>query len=769
TLVLEWATGMCAATFFDPIPSVFHGLLVALVPSVNLWVWWTLRQGDLRHGRIQEWLNGMAMGVSGYYAILFLPMTPFGVLGIVFYGFGLLPCAALFACISTVFLRSRLRRLGEEGAWRMPGFWRGTAVGLLAVLALNGPVWMTRLGMEWAAGDDQVMRERGLRWLRFVGHEETLRRACYGRTRRAAEMDPVEWIIGGTPLSPEQARELYYRVTGRAFNTVPAPQVRTGRGAFAAMDEWTWDADQGGDRVGGRIKGLTLHSTRLDAILEPDAAIGYCEWTLEFKNDAVTDHEARAQILLPPGGVVSRLTLWVNGEEREAAFAGRAHVREAYQKVAIRQRRDPVLVSTCGPDRVLMQCFPVPRDGGIMKVRLGITVPLLMDEAAQGLWRWPSFVERNFTIREAVRHSVWMQSSQDLTSACDRLQPGPTPHTLQGQLSEDELASVRSLIRVARNREVSSAWVRDTRSAEPVIVRQNLVSKAGTVPSRLVIVVDRSVAMAEAFSELADSFTHLPAGLDWGLVIAEDEPVWLRKPGENNSASALVSDRVRRLRARGGCDNIPALLAGWDVAAAKPGALVLWIHGPQPVELSTIEPLRQRLERSGGNLQLLSVQGTQGLNLLLQRLDGLSAARAFPRLDRLGEDLRRLFVNWNLEGSRWERVYQAHPSTDSPGSGVESTLHLARLWANDEVIRLKKARRLEEAVRVAACYQIVTPVSGAVVLETAQQFAENNLTPADPTTIPSIPEPSVTVFLVIGLIFLTLRGQSRKPARKTVE
>jgi hypothetical protein len=67
--------------------------------------------------------------------------------------------------------------------------------------------------------------------------------------------------------------------------------------------------------------------------------------------------------------------LWVNGEEREAAFAGRSQTREAYQKVAIQQRRDPVLVTTAGPDRVQMQCFPVPPNGGLMKIRIGITAP----------------------------------------------------------------------------------------------------------------------------------------------------------------------------------------------------------------------------------------------------------------------------------------------------------------------------------------------------------------------------------------------------------
>ncbi len=77
-------------------------------------------------------------------------------------------------------------------------------------------------------------------------------------------------------------------------------------------------------------------------------------------------------MILPPGGVVSRLTLWVDGEEREAAYAGRAKVKKAYKKV-VERRRDPVLVTTCGKDRILVQCFPVPSNGGTMKIKVGIT------------------------------------------------------------------------------------------------------------------------------------------------------------------------------------------------------------------------------------------------------------------------------------------------------------------------------------------------------------------------------------------------------------
>jgi len=63
----------------------------------------------------------------------------------------------------------------------------------------------------------------------------------------------------------------------------------------------------------GRIKGLFLESSRLDTTVHSDAAWSYTEWTMEFRNDSRQQREARAQLLLPPGGAVPRPTLWVHG------------------------------------------------------------------------------------------------------------------------------------------------------------------------------------------------------------------------------------------------------------------------------------------------------------------------------------------------------------------------------------------------------------------------------------------------------------------------
>ena len=59
-----------------------------------------------------------------------------------------------------------------------------------------------------------------------------------------------------------------------------------------------------------------------------------------------------------------------------------------------------------------------------------------------------------------------------------------------------------------------------------------------------------------------------------------------------------------------------------------------------------------------------------------------------------------------------------------------------------------------EAIKLAAMYHIITPVSGAVVLETARQYQANSLTPVDRDSVPTIPEPEAWALLIIALLLI---------------
>ena len=65
-----------------------------------------------------------------------------------------------------------------------------------------------------------------------------------------------------------------------------------------------------------------------------------------------------------------------------------------------------------------------------------------------------------------------------------------------------------------------------------------------------------------------------------------------------------------------------------------------------------------------------------------------------------------------------------------------------------------------EAVALASEHRLVTPVSGAVVLETQQQYQEAGLSPTSQTGVPTVPEPEEWALIILSaLAFLWLMRQ----------
>jgi hypothetical protein len=94
----------------------------------------------------------------------------------------------------------------------------------------------------------------------------------------------------------DEARELFYRVTGKPFNSLRPPAWVTGtpwvsRGA--AWEDLEFDSHLGSDEVAVRIRGLTMSQSRLDAHLDGASSLGYLEWTSEFTNRAKRPMQAK--------------------------------------------------------------------------------------------------------------------------------------------------------------------------------------------------------------------------------------------------------------------------------------------------------------------------------------------------------------------------------------------------------------------------------------------------------------------------------------------
>ncbi len=758
TLLFEIITGASAGVLFDPIPTWFQILAVAMVPLANLWLWLVVYFGKGRWPVPLGWISGAAAGVAAFYSILYLPFTPFSATAVIYFGIGFIPLAPYFALFVTLLLQANARR-NFRGA-QFGRFWPAFGIAIFALALAQMPTFLTFNGLTRAVSDDPTVRCGGVNTLRRFGDDELLLRFCYDMENfRAADFDVIRWLASGdTRIPADKAREVYFRVTGRPFNAVPPPSLYTRTGRWNVLDdEFSWDEALGSEAVAGRVKGLSLQSSRMDAVAEPDAAVVYCEWTMEFKNVSRQQREARAQIALPPGAVVSRLTLWVNGEEREAAFGGRSQARLAYQQVAVQQRHDPVLVTTCGPDRALMQCYPVPPDGGTMKVRVGITAPLVLESPGRGAFQWPEFLERNFKVPQEFKHAAWIESPMKISSANNALtaSQGSQKFALHGNLEDDSLNGVL----VDRPAETRAVWTPALSAGQ--IIRQRIEESAEPAISRTILVIDGSAGMKQWRDSLAGAISQIPAGTEFAVVMADDSAA--ASAAASRADAQMISsaaNRLKRFHFSGGCDNLPALEQGWDLAAAADHGAVIWIHDTQPVLLSPAASLRQRMERGGKSVPILDLQLRPGPNRVAEQLDGLRSFKTVPRTGgALADELKKQFDV--LEGKIHPLEFVRDCVTNSTAEGPQVSRNIERLWAEDEAARLASARHFDDASKLAAGHQLVTPFSGAVVLETKQQYAQNNLTPAAAESVPVVPEPSTWALFMAGAVLIFWRVSRR--------
>jgi hypothetical protein len=760
TLTVELDSRMCAEEFFDPLPTWVHALLVACVPVANaagLAATMKRRPGWMRAALH---LNSAALGISAVYAAVFLPLLPLAVIAVLVFGMGLLPLAPLLSFIMALVIRRRLKR-ALPAEVRVSRQWLGAAVALVAFFAAEGRVAGTRLALHAAVNGGPATQRAALEWLREAGNEEVLRAACYVAPKRASLLDFLMSFDG--VVSTEQARTTYFRVTGQPFNSRPKPEgLRSGeffRFGDDEIDPAGVDFDQASRGVGGRVPGLSLASSELKGSVDGDAALAYLEWTMSFATTAEGQSEARTQVMLPPGAVVSRVTLFIDGQEREAAFASTGKVEEAYTKI-VQRRMDPLLVTQRGPDRLQVQCFPVVK-ATPMKIKIGFTVPLLpRDEGRFATLLLPSLAERNFSIADDFRHVVRVESRRPLTTAAggglEQRQDGVSEWL--ASLGDDALQPPKAVLAVERKGAADTAWTEDLMEAQAYLVRQRLQKSTAEQPARVILVVEGSKAMKEALPEIAAALSSFPKGTELAVLASRDGVEELLPLGAvNDEQLQRAAEALRRMRATGGQDASAALARAWALAASQERTTVVWVHGPHPLAPAPVADGSFWWIVSRPPREILDVMVGRGANRIAVDLARHSRFRSVPRLGTLEEDLRQVFTSWGAEGYVFQRDRLPVAEAAFTGEAWKTSSHLARLWAHDEVGRLLTAGKdepREQAGALAARHQLVTEVTGAVVLERKEQYDEAGLRPVEEGTTPSVPEPETWMLLAVACVLL---------------
>jgi len=761
--LFEILTRGCAGMLFDPMPDLVHHLMVLLVPvSSMIFLKSRKPEGTVWTKRLSPWLIGAAGAVVGFYALCFLVIIPMALFGLVFFGVGLLALSPPLAVIGAVQARRRL--LGEAGSNRRPlrlGFWIMAGV----ILLVEVPVIITHIGISRAAeaGPEGSAMSSAVKLTRRFGSERALLRACYSlgkssafRPDRAA--DPASWIVGLLELpgltgaarttEPGVARELYYRVTGTPFNEAGLP--RSNRPFIRSMfNQSPWlsgDEDRGGTQVAGRIDGLSLAEGRMDWHCEQASGLTWGEWTLTFDNKTSVPEEARCRIALPPGGFVSRVTLWVNGQPEEAAYSTVSKVRAAYESVAVVERRDPVLVTQPDAGSILVQAFPVPAQGQL-KTRITFTVPAGVDSR---VWL-PSLVERNFELRDNAAHPIWVQADHGTLTLPAGVQPhaateGGAP-TVTGSWPPS-LFTGNGTFFTWTHQPAPVVYAADPLAApESRLVVRTAGSPTTVNPAAIAWVIDTSAPMASRKQAILAAVTALSIPGQTAIFLPGDAPPELQ---------ILTDPAAVKLECAGGRDNTPALGAAVDWMRSHPGACLIWLHGPQPITAASRSALDQLLERSVAPFTLADVPLVQGENNLSTVFAALPRITVLPV--RHEADLALSIRNaFQQRGGTFSTL----PEGSTPPIGaVKTSDTLARWFARQEATRLG-LKNPAAASAMATSHQIVSLWSGAVVLERTEDYKKHGLTQSTASVsqqIPVIPEPSGVLLLLLSTIpFLTRR------------
>ena len=759
--IFEMVTGFCGGVFFDPVPTFWHAGLVLLVPILNFWLMTAGRRAD---SRWQGLAAGVAVATSLIYGVLFLPLLPASMIALIIWGMGLLSLMPILAWVSSMRISKR-NRLSAAKPWQFRQGWRiGVAAVLVMMLILEGPAVWTRIQLSRAVSEDPEVASAGIEKLRGYHSERTLLRACYeGNRGTSMGTDISGWFMMGWRLplgmmgassfgamNSEKTRDVFFRATGKPFNSVAPPRmVREnaffgGRGRGTAFEEFEFDDHLGGDSVAVRLKDLDLAESRFDGHVDGLSQLGYGEWTMIFKNGAAQAKEARCQVRLPRGGRVSRLTLWVNGEPREAAFNSVEKVKAAYKEIAVVQRRDPVLVTMAGPDTIMVQCFPVPAHGE-MKIRFGITAPLDGDR-----WELPRIVERNFGVVKGAEHALWIQADRafEVSGGPDIAGSMEDGGSYSAQSVLDVEATVEELMAVRLDKlseEPETVWCKDSfaDAGEEFLERRTRAGMRRPI-DKLVVVVDGSSSMRRESGMLSQVLSKFPS-VD--IVIADDQAKLCS--GENLQAHDFS----------GGRNNEPAIRRAVSLAKESEHGAVVWLHGPQAVELAKSEALLQLLERGARRPKFFGVEVVTGPNRLSAAHGKEGVLERGPTLFDPRRDLEG-FLEGLLKGGPELNAEWRRAASSEELEGKEVWNHLAREWAIE-----RSESDDPDRAKIAAKYQLVTPVSGAVVLETMEQFVKHGLKPVDgdaAPSIPSVPEPSTSLLILIAASAAFMRRNREK-------
>lgn len=767
-LLFETTFHFCAHNFFDPFPTASHVVLFALIPLSNFLVWLGTRKDLSNHYAFMSLASGMAMGVSCLYSLMFLPLTPISCFFALALGFGLLGLAPLLSVPCNLIAGKTVCRLADrKGTYFNAHQFEhmGHMIILVMVIAIELPSTLTRINLAKAADKNVIESSAGVDWLRRYGSQEVLLRSCYERSGKATD------ILGSLYESAhhttiDQNRRVFFKVTGKPYNSVPIPKAARATIQHTGVitdpanlnagvdDEFDIDTDIAGEEVSGVARGLSASQSEITGNVDPSTALASLNWTIAFTNDSKFNREARAKILLPPHAVTTKATLTINNVERDATIMVRSKARARYKK-AVMEKKDPLLVSTCGSDQILVQCYPV-QPGQTVKVKLQIAAPMSITKDKQASLMMPAFLERNFQVDSPIK--VDIKSNEPLTAgAIKSIQAGVAQanevrtdsvmpderkpaYELKGDIENAQLACFGAVVTAPRNSASKAISYQGKELPGQFKISRNLRPASYPGISSLLIVIDGSASMQQSFGQIAEAIKGVPPSMSVQIKVVGDTTTELYSGlQQGNSGDVLnAAERLKAMKGEGGQDDSATLDDALSLAAMTNRMSVLWIHAAQPMTSASTANVQACLKRSQRPL-LFDMQVMAGPN---EVLNGVNSPQTLVRVDRTGDLKTDLISFFNAcsntsSSSEPEPEYvftQGANSDELPSAlpGATGDKRLAQIWANQRIaedLQNPTQTSSSEPGVLAQAFQIISPVSSAIVTDPEEKTLASAVKP----------------------------------------
>jgi hypothetical protein len=426
-----------------PVETLIEFLLVASIPVVNFLVWSALCKN---RANLSRWLVmglggavGTALVVSalGFACLFFNHEDLVDTIGTDFtMGFTWLAVISLLSAVSSAYLVNRLRTSWELESSRLKVFIQAVTGMVLAMLAFVGSEyrpWCIRMAQYNAVSTSAVVRKDGLHWLRDLNPEREMRMEC--SDSRAAGLSGLFF-----PIKNGVQQQLYFTLTGTPYSFRDA----NAKDLSSMSDDYL-----SRHVVGDRVPQLGLTRSTLNGVLHANTLTSTLNWTFVVKNGSSTPQEMRAEIGLPAGAAVTGLTVWHRGEPDQADFVVSGNKIEGVNTVA--GNDTPAMVTDLGHGRVLVHCYPVPREEEL-KVKVSMVVPLRSEKDGQASLVTPQLIASNFDLEG--EHLLRLRSRTKLETSVKGLETSINAagdSIISGALSSEQLESSPLLVSATRS------------------------------------------------------------------------------------------------------------------------------------------------------------------------------------------------------------------------------------------------------------------------------------------------------------------------------